>query len=79
MDHIDQQSAELAHRERPQVANHIRSIQVQVLDTLLRIEELLQRQAPGHTDLMVSPEAIDAATLNAVIPDASKAPKKGRR
>jgi hypothetical protein len=66
-------------RKRPFAPVHRRSLELQQLDALLRIEELLQRQAPGHTDLMISPEAIDAATLNAVIPDAAKAPKRTRK
>jgi hypothetical protein len=78
MDHIDEQSAALGDRARPQVANHIRTIEVQTLDALLRIEELLRgKQAPGPTDFTVS---IDAATLNAVIPEAPKeAPKVTKR
>jgi hypothetical protein len=40
-EHIDEVSASLADRARPQVANHIRSIAEQTLDALLRIEELL--------------------------------------
>jgi hypothetical protein len=40
-DHVDALSASLADRERPQVANHVRSIAEQTLDAMLRIEELL--------------------------------------
>jgi hypothetical protein len=49
-------------------------IDVQTLDVLLRIEEQLvllnSRLAPSHTDLMVSPEAIDEALAK---------PTKGKR
>lgn len=58
MDHIDQQSADLADRERPHVANHIRSIQVQTLDALLRIEEMFSKALVdlGTGKLIMQPE-----------------------
>lgn len=40
-DFVDQLSASLADRVRPQVAFHVRSIPEQTLDALLRIEEML--------------------------------------
>lgn len=41
-----------------------KTVEEQMLQVLLRIEGLLQaRFAPGHTDLMVSPEAIDEVLL----------------
>lgn len=43
--HVDVLSAKLAPREREHVSNHVRSIQAQTLDALLRIEELLIAQA----------------------------------
>jgi len=46
-EHIDALSASLAvTRDRPQLAPHVRSIEVQILDALLRIEELL---TPGYS------------------------------
>jgi hypothetical protein len=41
LDHVDETSASLSDRARPQVANHIRSLPEQTLDALLRIEEVL--------------------------------------
>jgi hypothetical protein len=47
--------------EREHVPYHERRLEQQMLDALLRIEEILSRAfpAPGHTDLMVAPEDID--------------------
>ncbi|MFI4971129.1 MAG: hypothetical protein ACHP7H_00500 [Hyphomicrobiales bacterium] len=59
-DHVDQQSASLADRERPQVANHIRPIAVQTLDVLLRIEEILSRAFPAAPQTLATPERTPA-------------------
>lgn len=54
----------MTHREH--APYHERRLEQQMLDALLRIEEILARAfpAPGHTDLMVSPEAIEEATAD---------------
>jgi hypothetical protein len=68
-DHVDTLSASLVERERPHVANHLRSIQVQTLDALLRIEELLTK--------LVAAKANDAAKVSAT--ELKPAPRKGRQ
>jgi hypothetical protein len=64
---------DFAERKRPFAPVHRRSIELQQLDALLRIEEILKgtRAAPA-------PIQIDTADLNTLIPDSPKAPR-GRR
>ncbi|WP_316235044.1 MULTISPECIES: hypothetical protein [unclassified Bradyrhizobium] len=66
-------------RLRAQEQNHVRSIELQTLDAMLRIEEQLMvlnsRLAPSHTDLMLSPEAVEEATKVEEKP----APRRGRK
>lgn len=69
-----------------------KTIEQRTLETLERIETILDRAfpAPGHTDLMVSPEAIDDALDGDVIAergnyedrypqDRNEKPTKGKR
>jgi hypothetical protein len=76
-DHIDDQSAALSHRERPQVANHIRSIQTQTLDALLRMEELMQMLVNAGGVRVQDEIQIDTDTLNQVMEEAPK--RRGRK
>jgi len=64
---------DFAARKRPFAPVHRRSIEIQQLDALLRIEELLTAASAAP-----APIQIDTADLNTLIPDAPKAPK-GRR
>jgi hypothetical protein len=63
----------------------VKSVEEQTLDALLRIEALLtSRFAPGHTDLMVSPEAIDDFTSEELqeiqqVRETTKPPKGKRK
>lgn len=75
----------LPERQRPQEANHIRTIEVQVLDALLRIEELLSNlnecltaprgptidmsEAPPSMSQFVSKEDLEDAKEQAKKPD----------
>jgi hypothetical protein len=47
--------AHLADRERGHVANHIRTLEQQTLDALLRIEEILDRAFPAPAKTVAEP------------------------
>ena len=61
-EHIDEASAALADRSRPQVANHVRTVERQTLDALLRLEEVLTSILNGlrHFAAQQGPKVADA-------------------
>lgn len=79
-DHIDVASASLADRARPQVANHVRTVQVQTLDALLRIEETMNAILNGLRHFAQQQDKNLAPPVRQPLPDAAKeAPKVAPR
>lgn len=78
--HIDELSASLEGRKRPQVANHLRTIPEQTLDALLRIEELLTPIAQGiklgELNVVMAASGVGKSTVVPEKPQSNKKPKQ---